>query len=98
MLTSMPDVQLAVPAAWARNAAAALAAAAGAEVAPALDALAALLEGPRPAFDAAELRALVDAAAGAHLVKHCQMMRLLQCLYDLEGLTKDALGHCTQPE
>lgn len=73
-------MQLAVPAAWARNAAAALAAAAGAEVAPALDALAALLEGPRPAFNAAELRQQVHEAAGALHEEYCNMAILGRCL------------------
>lgn len=98
MLTSIPDPQLAVPAAWARNAAAALAAAAGAEVAPSLDLLTALLEGPRPAFDAAELRELVHEAAGALLEKHCEVMSLSQCLCFLEDLKQGALGRCIEPE
>lgn len=54
-----------MPAAWARNAAAALGAAAGAEIAPSLAALAALLPGPCPAHDAAALRQLVDEASCA---------------------------------
>jgi hypothetical protein len=54
-----------MPAAWARNAAAALAAAAGAEIAPSLAALAALLPRSCPTHDAAALRQLVDEASCA---------------------------------
>lgn len=56
--------QLAMPAAWAHNAAAALAAT-GADLAPSLDALSILREGPHAAFDALALRRLVDDASSA---------------------------------
>ena len=81
ILTCTLDMQLTVPAAWARNAAAALAAAGGADIAPSLDQLAALLEGPRPAFDKAELRQLVHEAAGAMGEKQCKTRAFLQSLH-----------------
>lgn len=56
--------QLAMPAAWAHNAAAALTAM-GADLAPSLDALSILREGPHAAFDASALRRLVDDATSA---------------------------------
>ena len=56
--------QLAMPAAWAHNAAAALAATC-ADIAPSLDALSILREGPHAACDALALRRLVDDASSA---------------------------------
>ena len=53
-----------MPAAWAHNAVAALAAT-GADLAPSLDALSMLREGPHAAFDALALRRLVDDASSA---------------------------------